>query len=180
LSQRWHHSGRHPRCRCHCCRHGAGIITALASLQMLLWCRLGIVAVAALASSRTLPWHCCQRRCHGAGIICGRCPGAVAIVAIAMLASLWRWHHRGGCPGTAWVSPPLQCWRHCGRCPGAVVIVAVAMLASSWRWRHRGRCPGAAWASLPSRRWCHRGRHPGAVAIFARGFDTAFDAASPT
>jgi hypothetical protein len=152
---------------------------------------LGIVAVMALASSRTSPW----RRCY----FCRRNAGVIA--ALASLRTL-PWRRLGIVAVAALASSRTSPWRHCHRCcrgagvvvvlassrpspwrrlgivavaalasllmlPCAVVIIAVAALASSRRWHHCGRCPGAAWASLLSRRWRHCGRCPGAVAVIA-------------
>jgi hypothetical protein len=137
---------------CRCC--GAGVIVALES-RKLPWRRLGIVAVAALVSSRTLPLLRYHRFCHGAGIL----------AALASLPTL-PWRCLGIAAVAALASSRMSPWRCCHCC--------VAALPSSWHWSHRGRCPGAAGASsplrrilvgdalallplLPSQRWHHRG-----------------------
>ncbi len=66
---------------------------------------------------------------------CGRCPGSIAIVAVAALASLRCWHHLGRCPGIAWAllaalaslrTLPWHCCYCC--CRGAAIIAALALL----------------------------------------------------
>jgi hypothetical protein len=125
----------------------------LASSRPLPWRRLGIVAFAALASSRTSPC-------------------AVVIIAVTALASLRCLHHRRHCPGAAWALLLSRRWRHRRRCPGAVAIVAVAALASLRRWYHTTR--------PLTRSLLANALVRVAAAAIKRGFDTVFNAASPT
>jgi hypothetical protein len=168
-SQRWRHRGAGIIADValvplgHCCRRGAGVIGNIAlaplplslsrrwrhrgalALQPLPWRRLGIIAFAALASLRTSPC-------------------AVVIIAVAALASSWRWRHRGRRPGAAWALLLSRRWRHCGRCPGAVAIVAVTALVSR----------------LLTRTLLVDAVARVASAAVKRGFNTAFNALSPT
>jgi hypothetical protein len=177
-SQRWHHCGAGIIADValaplgHSCRRGAGVFadvalvplpllllrrwhhcSALASSRPLPWHRLGIVAFAVLSSLRTLPC-------------------AVVIIAVTALASSRRWHHRGRRPGAAWASLLSRRWHHCGRCPGVVAIVAVVALASLQRWHHTTQpLTRTLLANAVTRV---------ATAAVKQGFDTAFNAASPT
>jgi hypothetical protein len=124
-------------------------------------------------------WHHCRRHPGAAGASsplrrwrpCGHCPGTVAIVAVATLASSQRWHHHRHCLaslrhcchcGTGIIADialallpmlPLRCWRHHGCCDGAIANVVWAP-SPLWRWRcHPCHAGVIAWVVLPLRRW---------------------------
>ncbi len=135
LSQHWRHRG------------------ALASSRPSPWRCLGIIAFAALSSSRTLPC-------------------AIVIIAVAALTSSRHWRHHGHHPGAAWASLLSWRWHHSGRCPGTIAIVAIAALASLQRWHHMTQpLTRTLLANAVARV---------AVAAVKQGFNTAFNTASPT
>ncbi len=167
----------------HCCRHGAGVVVALAPLPSLLrhCCRLG----AGASHQRCRDGH----HCHlGAGIVAD-----VAVVAMATLSPSRQCRHRGHRPGAgaiieATLLPlPLRCC-HCCSCGigvladiamtplppslencchrGTGVFVALAPLPSLFGHR-AGVLAVVAMGSLPSWRWRHRPCRNGAVVTMA-------------
>ncbi len=129
---------------CHCC--GAGVIAVL-ELWKVPWHRLGIVAIAALASSRMLPGLHCHHCCHGTGVLTAlassqtlpwRCLGIIAVAALASLRTLpWRHYCSTGIILDVALGP-LGHHRLCGAGVLAAVALALLPLLPSQRWRHCG------------------------------------------
>ncbi len=163
--RRWHPHGN---------IDGAFASVTLESLSLLRWRHrcAGTIAIVAWALSPSRCWrpcgccdvHCC---CLGAGAIACCCDGAVV-----PSLTWWHWRHPSCCPGAvaivavaALASLRTSQWRRCQRHFG---IVVVAALASPLRWHCCHRCLGLVnvavlaslqllqCASLPSGHWHYR------------------------